>query len=1058
MNKNRQLMLWIKRFALSVGAVIMIFSQLLLAQAQQQPGTISGIVTDPDNEPLSGATINVLETDRSYSTGPDGRYSISLQPGTYTLEVGYLSYQKQQKSNLTVNEGKRIDVNFTLTRDDTQLDEVVVVGYGTQKRDNLTGSVASVPVKTLREAPVTNFSNTLAGRLPGVVAINGNGEPGSGGSSILIRGNHSLNNNAPLLVVDGVVTPNAALERINPNDIENVSVLKDATASIYGSQAANGVILITTKRGEKNQPARFSLKLDQGFTQPTRIPELAGAVDYMEMLNETMVYHGTTAQFTEEQIEAYKQPNRDPWLYPETDWYEVGLKDLSSQTNGNLSVSGGTDKLTYFLSLGGLTEDAFYENSATRYNQYNFRSNITNQVTKSIKLGLDLSGRLEDRNYPTVSAGNIFRMLMRGRPSDPAYFPNGLPGPDLSDGIQPVVTGTPATGSNQIDRYYLTGNLSMTVTIPGLEGFDITGLFSYNKQFQQNKNWQTPWTLYSFDKPSYINNGMQDPEQFLHAYSAGATDPSLRQTFYQEQKTMENVVANYKRSFGVHDIGVMAGLELTQFGYNTFEAFRRGFVSTSIDELFAGSQTNWSNGGSSADGSRLSYFGRIDYIFDHKYLFQFVGRYDGSYLFPQEKRFGFFPAVSAGWRISEESFMKDQVNFVNDLKLRGSWGRTGNDITDANALVEAQQYLSGFQFGGGYVFGEDQVVQSIIPSSVANPYITWEQADQLDIGIDAALLDNRLRFTFDYWNQMRSGILIARNASIPQSAGLTLPRENLGKVKSWGYDGNVSWNQQVNSDFSFNASLNAGFSTTSIEFWDEPSNVPDYQRSTGLKINTGLYYNALGIFQNEADVEKYTHWSGARPGDVIYEDKNNDGVIDANDQVRVNKNTTPTFTGGLALGANWKQFSINVLFQGAAGAVRYVFSSESGDIGNYLADFAENRWKPDPTDPTGMRPDPAQSYYSGPRAYNRGDVYWTGSNSHYLRSTDYLRLKSAQVAYDLPGTWLSKIGVQNLRVYLSGFNLITWDKLKLLDPEASNNSGHYYPQTRIYNVGLDLTF
>ena len=1058
MNKNKHVSQRLRCLMLSVCTLTMVFGQWLAVHAQQSSGMINGTVTDSDNQPLSGATIRVVETNRSYSTDSEGHYSIRVQAGTYTLEAGYISFVRQQKTGVEVNENQHVEIDFILRGDNTALDEVVVVGYGTQTRDNLTGSVASVPVKTLQEAPVTNFSNTLAGRLPGVIAINGNGEPGSGGSSILIRGNHSLNNNAPLLVVDGVITPNATLERINPNDIENVSVLKDATASIYGSQAANGVILITTKHGAINQPARFSLKVDQGFTQPTRTPDMAGPIDYMEMLNETMIYHGTPAQFSQEQIDAYKQSDRDPWLYPETDWYEAGLKDLSSQTKANLSVSGGTDKLTYYLSLGGLTEDAFYKKSATRYNQYDFRSNISNQVTKSIKLGLDMSGRMEDRNYPTVSAGSIFRMLMRGRPTDAAYFPNGLPGPDMADGLQPVVMGTPATGSNNVDRYYLTGNLSMTVTIPGLEGFDITGLFSYNKQFQQKKNWQTPWTLYSFDKASYINNGMLDPEQFVHAYSAGATDPSLTQTFYQEQKTMENVVANYKRSFGAHDFGVMGGVEIQQFGYNTFNAFRRGFISTSIDELFAGSQANWSNDGSSADGSRLSYFGRIDYAFDHKYLFQFVGRYDGSYLFPKDKRFGFFPAVSAGWRMSEESFMKDNVNFVNDLKLRGSWGRTGNDIVDASALVEAQQYLSGFEFGGGYVFGQDQVVKSIRPSRVGNPYITWEQADQLDLGIDAALLDNRLRFTFDYWHQMRSGILIARNASIPLSAGLTLPRENLGKVKSWGYDGNVTWSEQVNADFSYDISLNGGFSTTSIVFWDEPGNVPDYQRSTGMKINTGLYYNALGIFQNEEQVEQYPHWAGARPGDVIYEDRNGDGEINANDQIRINKNTTPTFTGGLALGVNWKRLSANVLFQGAAGAMRYVFSSESGDIGNYLADFADNRWKPDPSDPTGMRPDPSKSSYSGPRAYNRGDVYWTGSNSYYLRSTDYLRLKSAQVAYDVPGTWLSKVGVQNLRVYVSGFNLLTWDKLKVMDPEASDNSGHYYPQTRVFNAGIDLTF
>ncbi len=1016
------------------------------------PIRVSGTVSDTLGHALIGVTVKVKDRAIGTVTDENGHYQIDAESNA-VLIFSYVGYNLIE---IPVN-GRAV-INASLKNSFSGLNEVVVVGYGTQTKVNLTGAVSTVSVEALKQVPVNNFSNTLAGRLPGVIAVNGSGEPGEDGSSILIRGNHSLNNNAPLVVVDGVPTPNEILERINPNDIENISVLKDATASIYGSESANGVILITTKHGLKNQVPLFSLNINQGFAQPTRIPKMAGALDYMNMLNEAAIYHGTAPQFSAEAIKAYSNPNRDPWLYPNTDWYKEGLKTLSPQTNGNFSVQGGSSNLTYFLSLGALTQDGYYKSSATRYNQFNVRSNITGQITKNIKLGLDLSGRKEDRNFPTVSASQMFRYLMRGRPTDPAYFPNGAPGPDLAEGVQPVVSGSRLTGFDRNQQYYMTGNLSLDITIPGLTGFDIQGLLSYNKEFEEIKTWKTPWILYSFDKQAYVNNGSKDPTKFLTPYSAGATDPSLQQTYYQQEKLMQNVVANYKRTFGDHNIALMGGAEMQKFKDNTFNAFRRHFISTSISELFAGGQQDWKNDGHADQGARLSYFGRANYNYKNKYLFEAVGRYDGSYLFPTNKRFGFFPAFSAGWRITEEPFFKNNVKVFDELKIRASWGKTGNDITNPSSLVEAQQYYSGFAFGSGYVFGTNQVVQNINPTITANPYVTWERAKQFDIGLDGAILNNKITFTADYWNQLRTGILIARNASIPQSTGLTLPKENLGIVRSWGYDGNVTWTPKVSDKLAFNISFNAGYSTTKIVFWDEPPGAPAYQKSTGDKISTGLYYRAIGVFQNQKEVDAHPHWDGARPGDIIFEDVNQDGVINANDRVRVNKNSTPDWTGGLNLGVSWKQFSANIFFQGSAGDVQYV-ATESGDIGNYLDDFAKNRWKPDPSDATGKTSLGGASY-AGPRTFDRGDTYWsTNNNTYFLRSTDYIRLKSLEIGYSLPATLLTKMGnIKSLRVYVNGYNLLTWDKFKLMDPEASNSAGDYYPQTKIYNVGLNLTF
>lgn len=1036
--------------------LIIIGSPLLALPVKNRPeGIITGHVTNSNGESLVGVSITVKGSATGTSTDAKGNYSIDA-PENGTLVFSYVGFATRE---IKVN--NRSEIEVVMEASASELDQVVVVGYGTQTKATLTGSVTSVSVSSLKEAPVNNFSNTLAGKLSGVVAINNSGEPGGDGSSILIRGNHSMNNNGPLVVIDGVPNRGGGLERLDVNDIESVSVLKDATASIYGSQSANGVILITTKRGRRDLPPQFNLTFNQGFNQPARIPKMADAPTYMAMINESALFQGLAPRFSQADIDAYKNPNRDLWLYPSTDWFNEGLKTVSPQSQANLSVQGGSSTVSYFLSLGAQTQDGYYKNSATKYNQYNFRSNIDVQVAKNIKLSFDLSGRDEDRNYPTVAASQIFRMLMRGRPSDPAYYPNGLPGPDQEGGVQPVVTGTTQTGYNHIPRYYLTGDVALDITIPGIKGFDIKGTFSYNKEFQDQKKWETPWTLYNFDKQAYINNGSKDPTEYLDAAQRGPTDPRLTQTFYQQQKILTNLVANYKHDFGDHNISLMAGMEQQTFNESNFTAFRRHYISTSIPELFAGGQADWTNNGSAAHGARMSYFSRANYSYLGKYLLEFVGRYDGSYLFPTGKRFGFFPAFSGGWRISQEPFFKD-VNFFNDLKLRASWGKTGNDITDPGSLVEAQQFLSGFQFGSGYVLGIDQVFPSIYQSRVANPNATWESSNQTDIGIDVIALNNRLSFTFDYWNELRSGILIQRNASVPQSTGLTLPRENLGKVRSWGYDGTVSWNQKVKKDLSFQARLTWGYANNKIVFWDEAPGAPSYQVSTNRKIGSSLYYQSIGVFQNQAEVDKYTHWTGARAGDLIFKDMNNDGKINADDRVRINKVRTPTWTGGIVLGSTWKQFSISIFFQGAAGGAYYV-STESGDIGNYLEEFAKDRWIPDPNSTKGTNPSSEKSIYSGPRTFNRGDTYWSpqGSNDNtfFLRSTDYIRLKTLEIGYNIPQDLLKRwVGIHNFRIYANGFNLITWDKFKIMDPEASNAAGDYYPQARIFNFGFNITF
>ncbi|MFH5886158.1 SusC/RagA family TonB-linked outer membrane protein [Halalkalibaculum sp. DA3122] len=1025
-------------------------------EENQNMETVSGQVTDNEGETIPGVNIIVKGTTTGTTSGVDGNWELNVPSLQDTLIFSFVGFQRQE---VPINGRTSIDV--TLMPQTVSGEELVVVGYGEREKETLTGSVSAVGGEDLEKVPTSNVSNTLGGRIPGLVTVNSSGEPGYDGSTIRIRGNSTLDDdrgdgldtNAPLVVIDGVPNRSGGLDRLNPENIESISVLKDATAAIYGSQAANGVILVTTKRGTSLAGGpQFNLKFNQGFNQPTRIPEMADAQQYLSMLNEIDHYRGRPLSYTEDEIQRYGNPDHpeyDPWLYPDTDWFAEVLKPMSYQTKADMSVSGGSENVSYFLSFGGLTEDGFYENSATRYNQYNFRSNIDGQINDNISLRFDVSGRLEDRNFPNRSAGSIFRFTMRGKPHLPARWPNGLPGPDIENGTNPVVAATPETGYSDDERYYFQSNLGLDVDIPGVEGLGVRANVSYDKNFQSVKNWQTPWTLYQFDSGAYQNAGDNaDPEQFLTGAPRGFPEPRLFQESSEGYNVLLNLVAEYQRDFGDHSTSFLLGTEQTRFKSNWFNAFRRYYISDQVDQMFAGGDSEKDNDGSASSGARLNYFTRVNYDYQDKYLFEFVGRYDGSYIFPEEGRFGFFPAFSAGWRISEEDFFSDNVGFINELKLRASWGQTGND------RIEPFQYLAPYGFGDGRVMGGGSIQPSVYQTRVPNPEVTWEVANQLDVGIDATMLNDNISLTFDYYDYLREDILWWRNASVPQTSGLTLPRENIGEVRSWGYDGSITYRNQVGNDFFYDVTLNGTYALNEIKFWDEAPGAPEWQQSTGHPMFTSLYYVADGIYQTQDEIDNSAHWDGARPGDVIFKDLNGDGEITADDRKRIDKTDVPKFTGGLEFSASYKNFDFIVFFQGATGGVVYT-QTESGEIGNFRADFADNRWIGD-LDGDGS---PDRPSTTDPRTWNRGDEYWaSNANTYFLEETDYIRLKTVEIGYNLPTDLLDRLGMRSMRVYTNGFNLATLSKIKFMDPEAGAGNGQYYPQKRIINVGLSVSF
>ncbi len=1022
-----------------------VFGIVKEAKEEKQPvldETITGTVTDSQGESLAGVNISIKGTTRGTSSTGNGTFVLEVPTLQDTLIFSFIGFRTQE---VPINGQTELEVS--MVPQTYSGDELVVVGYGTQTRETLSGSVSSVSGTRMEKIPVTNMANSLSGQLPGIVTINQSGEPGADGATIRIRGENSLNNNDPLVVIDGVPNRAGGLDRLNPRDIENISVLKDASAAIYGAQAANGVILITTKRGREGAP-QFSLDVNQGFNQPTRIPDMADAATYMTMLNEIDNYRGSGDRYNESEINCHAN-QQDPWLCPDTDWFDEALKPMSFQTRTDMSVSGGSQDIQYYLSLNGLTEDGFYENSATRYNEYGFRSNIDGQLSDNIKLSFDVLGRLEDRNYPTAGADQTFRMLMRGKPNEQGFWPNGLPAPDIENGVNPVVTGTDATGYDDDERYYFQSNLKLEVEIPGVEGLSFSGTASFDKDFQQRKLWQTPWSLFDLAGFDTDGDGEADGmdtsgEPVFNESLVPDQDANLRQWSREGDNTLLNIVGTYKQDLGDHSYSILLGAERQTFNNSGFMAFRRFFPSTQIDQLSAGGedQQEIEGGGRPnlpSEGARQNIFSRLNYNYQSKYLIEFVARYDGSYIFPEGNRFGFFPSVSAGWRLTQEDWFQESTgSFFDELKLRTSWGQTGND------RIDEWQFLSTFQTGGGYVFNHTSQ-QSIFPGRTPNPAVTWEVANQFDVGVEAAMFDNKLSLEFDYFNYLREDILWWRNASVPQTAGLSLPRENIGEVKSFGFDGTVGWRQQVGQSFLLDISVNGGYATNEIQFWDEPPGAPEWQQSTGRMMHTPLLYNSIGVFRDEEHVDSYPSWPGARPGDLIFEDINGDGVINADDRIRVERTGTPTWNGGLNLNGQYKAFDFTILFQGAAGASQWV-QTQSGDFGNYFQDFAEDRWTPDNPDA------------SGPRAFQREEEYWISQqNTHFYMNTDYVRLKNVEIGYNAPDSFTERVGLNRLRVYANGFNLLTFSEF-WMDPEARNASGSFYPQKRVVNLGLSLSF
>ena len=775
---------------------------------------------------------------------------------------------------------------------------------------------------------------------------------------------------------------------------------------------------------------------------------MLNSYQYATYVNEYDLGHGESPTYSAEALQMM-QNGQDPIKYPDTNWWEAVAKDWATKTQHSLSVRGGNEKLSFYSSAQYLWQDAIYKKGTQDYNQYQFTTNIDAEISKAIHFSFDILGRQEVRNRGIYSTEDLFGYFLTTSPMAAPYYPNGLPrvGFDgVTNNAAIKVTDLPGTNKTTYNTLNLKPKIRFNLDFV-TKGLYVEGYAALDYHFNNGKSLKHPYDVYQYDYATkeYINR--RDATGTISVNSWASNDNTI---------TLNGRIG-YSQTFKQdHRVEAFIAYEQSKYNYNTVSAYRTNYLSTAIPEIFAGSDVaaDKDNGGYSLATARQNYFGRINYGYKDKYLAEVTLRYDGSMNFAPGKRWGLFPAFSAGWVISEESFFENTKRIINFLKVKGSWGMMGNDA------VTAFQYVSQYKFNTDIssCFGES-VVKGLYESRTANPLITWEKAKTFNIGFNSQFLDGKFSLDFDYFKSKRNDILITRNASVPVYSGLSLPAENLGKVNNQGIEIVAGYHDQKGA-FKWGATGNFTYAKNKVVYMDEAASTPEWQRTTGHTIDGLVLYKALGIYQTQEEINKTPHIAGAKPGDLIYEDTNGDEKITWDDAIRIDQSATPKIVYGLTLNGSWKGLDLNVFFQGQADAKQLIQPTM-----NMATDFFEGRWIETNTAEVNANA-------KWPRAFIKqtyGDQ-WNGvSSTWWLRDASFLRLKSIELGYSIPKNMIQPIGVQNARIYINANNLFTIDNMKICDPEAGmfrNNDGYVvesggvkgYPLQRMITVGASITF
>ena len=1019
-----------------------------------QSEVIQGSVVDANGDPVINATVVIAsQSGVGTITDFDGNFQIKAKPGT-KLRISYIGMK-------TVEVPAKQGMKVVLQDDSNMLQGVEVVAYGTQKKVTVTGALSSVKSEDLVRTPVGSVNNVLGGQISGVTTVQYSGEPGSDAAEIFVRGQGTWADASPLIQVDGV---ERSMSDIDPNEIESITVLKDASATaVFGVRGANGVVLITTKRGQEGK-AKINFSTSFSALTPTKMVDQADSYGYATFHNLMNDMDGTPRQFSDQILQKF-QSGSDPIRFPSMQWADYIMKDVTLQSQHNMTISGGTKKVRYFISAGMYTVGGLFKefdmdyDYGYQYQRFNYRTNLDLDVTRTTTLSINVARTVDEADKPYTSQGSsgMIKNIYYATPFSSAGIVDGKKVNSATDYADLTL---PFTGSNPF-AYYGAGfsqtsnnKLQMDLQLKQKLDFITKGLSwkikgSYNTAFTISKTGSSSVASYT--------PVLQDDGSILYRKSGETTIPSYSTSSNSSRNWYFETALNYSREFGDHTIGGLLLYNQSRSYYpSTYSAIPHGYVGI---------------------------VGRVTYDYKNRYMAEFNIGYNGSENFAPDKRFGTFPAFSAGWIVSDETFFKPIIKVVNFMKLRGSIGLVGNDKVGGdrfmytpdsyivnNGAVGTSAYTGSTP--AGYNFGttnSGNTQRGSLEASKHNPDVTWETALKRDLGVDLHFLDGRLKANFDYYWEHRKDLLL-RAADTPGIIGFTVPYTNQGETKSWGYEVTLNWNDKIGKEFRYWVKANLSYNQSEIIERKEQTYNNEYQYQRGNRIGANYLYKFWGLYYPgcEADYEKemghpfpkqtlVNEECGLRPGDAVYVDMDGNGVVDANDQVRgLGYTNDPEYMAGLSLGFNYKGFSFNAQLTAAWNVNRLIsdvfrqpfLSNQSVTQGGLLQYHIDNSWTTENQD--------LDAEYPRPTWKNANQNY--ASSDLYLKDSKYLRLKTIQVAYDFKFPFMKKLGMNQLQLALSGYNLLTFTPYLWGDPEARASSAPSYPLQRTYTASLKIGF
>ena len=1029
------------------GAANMVKANTVVAQ---QVGAIKGTIVDSNGEPVIGASILVLgQKGQGVVSDLDGNFVLNVKPGT-KLKISYIGFE-------TITVAAKNGMRVTMKDDNaTNLNAVEVVAYGAQKKVTVTGAISSVKSEELTRTPVSSVSQVLAGQLTGVTTVQTSGEPGADNATIYVRGQGTFNNTAPLVQVDGV---ERSMNDVDPEDIESITVLKDASATaVFGVRGANGVVLITTKRGEEGK-AKITASTSFSILEPTKMVQMANSYDYAMYHNMMRENDGAEPRFSAEAIQKFKD-HSDPIRFPDTNWLDYIMKKSTLQTKHNVNISGGAKGVRYFISAGMYTQGGLFKefgsakNFGYEYVRFNYRSNLDIDVSKSTKLSINVAGNhsSKDTPYTSGSTSDVVRMVYE---ATPFFSPGIIDGKFIRAAADYDDVQLPFTGNNPLTYYNYDGtrggytnkrvnNLQMDLQLSQKLDFVTKGLSfkikgSYNSSYDVTKNGSISMAYYT-----PVLRTSEDGEPTLEYKKTGTNGTSWEhnKSMGKSRNWYAEASLNYSRSFGLHNVSAL-------LLYNQSKTYYPGGDYDDIPKGYAG------------------LVGRVTYNWNNRYMGEFNVGYNGSENFAPKKRYGTFPAFSAGWVASEEKWFDVLKPAVSFLKLRASWGLVGNDrFSSYRFLYIPDGYSTS---SGSYRFGIDNstTTAGAVESAKKNPDVTWEKAFKQDYGFDIRFLNDRLQFSYDYYREHRKDILLTDQTFPSTVMAFTAPPSNKGIMNSWGHEFSVKWQDKLGKSGRYWASMNLSYNQNKVIERKESPKVNEYQYLKGHRYGTRALLKFWKFYYEgcEADYEKQfgqpfpaQRIADLKPGDCVYIDLDGDGVVNENDMSYEGTNAdNPKWVAGINLGFSWKDLSVNTQWTAAWGVSRLLEGGfrqpfvrqedkEQGGLTQYLVDHT---WTED---------NPSQDAWYPRASWSHSVQNYDAASTLYEKDSKYLRLKTLQISYNMHFPFMKVVGLRSAKVSLSGYNLLTFTPYKFGDPEAIASRSPSYPLQRTYTATLQLNF